>query len=44
MDIEDRLTALEQKQADLDRVLSKLVAFARLSPAGRIILKTLGLR
>jgi hypothetical protein len=40
---EERLERLEKRQAELDALLLKLVAFARLHPAGRLLLKTLGL-
>jgi hypothetical protein len=43
VDTEERLSSLEKRQDELEGKLLKLVAFARLYPMGRIILKSLGL-
>lgn len=43
MDTDERLSSLEERLEKYDRLVQKLVAFARLSPAGRLVLKGLGL-
>jgi len=43
MDTEERLSALERKLESYDALLAKLKAYARLHPAGRLLLKGLGL-
>jgi hypothetical protein len=43
MDTQERLSALEARLAEYDRLIEKLKAFARLSPAGRLLLKGMGL-
>ena len=43
MDTDERITQLEKRLEKYDRLVEKLVAFARLSPAGRLVLKGLGL-
>jgi hypothetical protein len=43
MDTEERVTLLEQKLADHDRLIGKLIAYARLTPSGRMILALLGI-
>jgi hypothetical protein len=40
---DERLGALETKMADLERKLSLLVQFAKLHPAGRAMLKMMGI-
>jgi hypothetical protein len=42
-DTEERLTALERKLAEHEALITKLIAYARLYPAGRLLLKGLGL-
>jgi hypothetical protein len=42
MDTEERLTELEAKLAEYDRLLERLKAYARLTPTGRLMLKVLG--
>jgi uncharacterized coiled-coil protein SlyX len=43
VDTDERLTALERKLAEHDTLIARLVAFARLTPKGRMILRALGL-
>jgi hypothetical protein len=43
MDTEERLSRLEAKLAEYDGLIARLKAYARLTPTGRILLKTLGL-
>jgi uncharacterized coiled-coil protein SlyX len=43
MNTEERLSALEEKQAEHEALIAKLAAYARLTPAGRVILKVIGL-
>lgn len=42
MDTEERLTKLEAKLAEYDRLITALKAYAKLTPTGRILLKVLG--
>jgi uncharacterized coiled-coil protein SlyX len=41
-DTEERLSKLEEKLAEYDRLIAGLKAYARLTPAGRVLLKALG--
>jgi uncharacterized coiled-coil protein SlyX len=43
MDTDQRLERLEKRLAELDALLARLVAVARAHPAGRVLLKMLGL-
>jgi hypothetical protein len=43
METEERLTALEAKLAAYDTLVGRLIAFARTSAKGRLLLKALGL-
>ncbi len=42
-DTEERLSALERKLAEHEALIAKLAAYARLTPAGRLILRVVGL-
>jgi len=42
MDTEAKLAELERRLAEHDRLIARLTAYARLFPAGRMILKALG--
>jgi hypothetical protein len=42
-DTERRLSAIEEKQRDLDYKIGQLIEFARLTKGGRLILQFLGL-
>jgi hypothetical protein len=44
VDTEERLSSLEAKLAAHDELIGKLIKFAGLTPGGRYILKTLGIR
>jgi hypothetical protein len=44
MDTDERLSALEAKLAAHDELIGKLIKFAGLTPGGRYILKSLGIR
>lgn len=44
MDTDERLSALEQKLADYDALVERLVAFARTTPKGRVVLALLGVK
>lgn len=43
MDTEERVALLEKRLAEHDRLIQKLVAIAKLTPAGRMLLKAVGL-
>lgn len=43
METEERLSALEAKLREYDRLIEKLKVFAKLSPTGRLLLKAIGL-
>ena len=43
MDTDERLSKLEAKLAEYDRLIAKLKLFAKLSPTGRMLLKAVGL-
>lgn len=43
MNTEERLSALETKLAEHEKLITKLRAYAVLTPGGRMILKVLGL-
>lgn len=42
MDTDERISALEARLAEYDRLISRLIAYARLHPSGRLMLKMLG--
>lgn len=42
MDTEERLSRLEAKLAEYDRLIGALTAYARLTPVGRLLLKIVG--
>lgn len=42
MDTDERLSRLERRLDGHDQLIAKLKAYARLFPAGRLILKALG--
>lgn len=42
METEERLSKLEEKLAEYDKLIDRLKQFARLSPTGRALLKVLG--
>ena len=42
MDTDERLSKLEEKLAEYDKLIARLKAYARLTPTGRILLKVLG--
>jgi len=42
MTTDERLSLLERKLAEHDRLIAKLVAYAKLTPGGRLLLKALG--
>lgn len=43
MDTDERLAVLERKVSEHEALIAKLAAYARLYPAGRVLLKVLGL-
>lgn len=43
MDTDERLSMLEGRLAEHDRLIARLKAYARLFPSGRVLLKALGL-
>lgn len=43
MDTEERVSALERKVAEYDRIIAWLMVYARMTRAGRVFLKGLGL-
>lgn len=44
MDTEERLSRIESRLAEHDRLIERLISYAKLTPAGRVVLKVLGLR
>lgn len=42
MDTEERLSQIETKLAEYERLIERLKAYARLTPTGRMFLKVLG--
>lgn len=42
MDTDERLSRLEAKLVEYDRLVAGLKAYARLTPTGRMLLKVLG--
>lgn len=44
MDTEERLSRIESRLAEHDRLIERLINYAKLTPAGRVVLKVLGLR
>ena len=42
MDTDERLSRLESRLAEYDRLISALKAYARLTAGGRLLLKSLG--
>jgi hypothetical protein len=42
MDSDERIALLEKKVSEHDKLIAKLVAYARLTPTGRMLLKALG--
>lgn len=43
METDERVAALEAKIAEHDRLIARLIAVAKLTPAGRVVLKAAGL-
>ena len=43
MDTDERISELERKLAFYDSLVNRLVAYAKLSPKGRLMLKFLGI-
>jgi hypothetical protein len=44
MTTEERLSQVEQRQAEVDQLLTKLIAFASTTAKGRLALAVLGVR
>jgi hypothetical protein len=42
MDTDERLSKLEQRLDEYERLIERLKAYARLTPTGRVLLKVLG--
>jgi uncharacterized coiled-coil protein SlyX len=44
VDTDERLSRLESRLAEHDDLIAKLIVYAQLTPAGRMILKILGVK
>ena len=43
MDTDERIAALERRLAEYDTLIGRLIAYARLTKGGRLLLKAVGL-